>query len=134
MSNRITLQSDANTIWNRYLIEENFRIIKTYFEGRPVYSYTKEHITSHFYICFTALLIYRIIECLLKDQGTPVTTAELIDTLKNMNALKVADIYYTAAYSDSKALKVLEKLTDLKLDYQNYQLNELSKKLKKLQK
>jgi len=46
----------------RYKIEDCFRVMKTNFGARPVFHQTKEHITAHFMICYTALLIYRLLE------------------------------------------------------------------------
>lgn len=46
----------------RNKIEECFRIMKTNFEARPIYHRKREHIISHFMICYTTLLIYRLLE------------------------------------------------------------------------
>lgn len=52
----------------RWEIEECFRIMKTEFKTRPVYLSRKDRITAHFTTCFTALVIYRILEKKLKEQ------------------------------------------------------------------
>ena len=43
-------------------IEQSFRILKSDLYARPVFVWTHEHIRAHFLICFTALLIVRIIQ------------------------------------------------------------------------
>jgi hypothetical protein len=43
-------------------IEQSFRIMKSDLYARPVFVRTDEHIRAHFLICFTALLIVRIIQ------------------------------------------------------------------------
>jgi len=43
-------------------IEQSFRILKSDLYARPVFVRTAEHIRAHFLICFTALLIARIIQ------------------------------------------------------------------------
>jgi transposase len=43
-------------------IEQSFRILKSDLYARPVFVRTDEHIRAHFLICFTALLIVRIIQ------------------------------------------------------------------------
>ena len=43
-------------------IEENFEVMKSEFETRPIYVKTKEAINGHLLICFIALLVYRIFE------------------------------------------------------------------------
>lgn len=46
---------------NRYKIEDCFRVMKTNFSARPVFHQKRERIIAHFMICYTALLIYRLI-------------------------------------------------------------------------
>ena len=53
----------------RYKIEDCFRILKTNFDARPVYHRLDPRIVAHFMICYTALLIYRLLEVKLKEKG-----------------------------------------------------------------
>lgn len=115
----------------RYQIEECFRIMKTNFDGRPVNHRLQERIKAHFLICYTALLVYRLLEARLDDQGTHVTASNLITTLKNMNVANVHDIEYMALYNGSKALDALTRLTMLPLDRLHYRPKELSSMIKK---
>jgi len=115
----------------RYQIEDCFRIMKTNFDARPVFHYKEERIRAHFLICYTALLVYRLLECKLDDNGTHVTTDNLIKTLRNMNVVD-ADMYYLAAYRGSKTLDALTKLENLELNKKRYQPPVLRKKIKKL--
>ena len=117
---------------NRYKIEDCFRIMKTNFSGRPVFHWTPNRIRSHFLICYTALLVYRLLENKLTEQGTPVTTENLIKTLKNMNVVNVHDMEYMAIYKGSKALDALIKLSDLELDRVHYRPKDLNRKIKKI--
>lgn len=119
---------------NRYKIEDCFRVMKTNFEARPVYHRKEERIRAHFMICYTALLIYRLMECRLDDQGMHVTTNQLIETLKNMNVVNVHDLYYMSVYQGSRALSALEKDMPLLLDRKYYQPKDLTKIIKKLTK
>ena len=121
-------------IHQRYLVEENFRLLKTNFEGRPIYHRKGTRIEAHLYICFLAMLIFKLMECQLDDQGTHVTPDQLISTMKNMNVLNIDDMFYRAAYTDSQTLQALEKKYNLQLDYHNYRPKELAKKIKKLRK
>lgn len=117
---------------NRYKIEDCFRIMKTNFSGRPVFHWTESRIKSHFLICYTALLVYRLLECKLDKQGTHVTTANLIKTLQNMNVVNVHDVEYMALYKGSKALDALTMLSDLELNRLHYRPKDLNKKIKKI--
>ena len=132
------LNDEAKDILNishkRYKIEECFRIMKTNFEARPVYHRKAERIRAHFLICYTALLIYRLLECKLEDQGTHITSKQLIETLKNMNVVNVQDLYYMAVYRGSIALNALENNEPLLLDKKYYTSKELNKIVKKLSK
>ena len=115
----------------RYQIEDCFRIMKTNFDGRPVNHRLRERIRAHFLICYTALLVYRLLEVKLDDQGTHVTTDDLIRTLRNMNVANVHDIEYMALYTGSKALDALTRLTMLPLDRMHYRPKELNSMIKK---
>lgn len=99
-----------NIAHKRYKIEDCFRVMKTNFDARPVYHRKPERIRAHFLVCYTALLICRLIECRLDDQNTHVTTNQLIETLKNMNVVNIHDLYYMAVYQGSKTLNALEKV------------------------
>ena len=116
----------------RYQIEECFRIMKTNFDGRPVNHRLRERIRAHFLICYTALLVYRLLEARLDDQGTHVTASDLITTLKNMNVANVHDVEYMALYNGSKALDALTRLTMLPLDRLHYRPKELNSMIKKI--
>ena len=130
------LDDDAKDILKinsqRYKIEDCFRILKTNFEARPVYHSKEKRITAHFMICYTALLIYRLLECKLDQYGTHFTTENVLDTLKNMNVANIQDIYYTATYKGSQVCTALNGLYNLGLDKKFYQPKELNKKIKKL--
>lgn len=117
---------------NRYKIEDCFRIMKTNFSGRPVFHWTEPRIKAHFLICYTALLVYRLLEYRLDKQKTHVTTANLIKTLQNMNVVNVHDIEYMALYKGSKALDALTKLSDLELNRLHYRPKDLNKKIRKI--
>lgn len=49
-------------------IEESFRITKSDLEVRPIYVNTTEHINGHFQICYTALVIIRLLQLKLKNK------------------------------------------------------------------
>lgn len=116
----------------RYKIEDCFRVMKTNFSARPAYHWAHRRIKAHFLICFTALLVQRLLECSLDDQGTHVTTENLIKTLKNMNVVNIHDVEYCALYDGSKALDAVTRLTGLTLDRLHYQPKELNKKIRKI--
>lgn len=119
---------------NRYKIEDCFRIMKTNFDARPVFLRKPERIRAHFLICYTALLIYRLMECKLDDNLTHVTTSNLIKTLRNMNVVNIDDMYYKSIYSGSQALDALERCFELQLNRKYYRPSDLNKIVKKFSK
>ena len=119
---------------NRYKIEDCFRIMKTNFDARPVFLRKPERIRAHFLICYTALLIYRLMECKLDDNLTHVTTSNLIKTLRNMNVVNMDDMYYKSIYSGSQTLDALERCFELQLNRKYYRPSDLNKIVKKISK
>lgn len=73
----------------RYKIEDCFRVMKTNFSTRPVFHQKRERIIAHFMICYTALLIYRLLEKKLDQQGSHFTVENIVETLKNMEVANI---------------------------------------------
>ncbi len=117
----------------RYQIEDCFRIMKTSFDARPVYHRKSQRIKAHFLICYTALLIYRLIEVQLDAQKKHHTVEEVRTTLKNMNITDEFNVYYKALYTGSCTLTDLTAVLGLPLDHQYYQAADLKKMIKTLQ-
>lgn len=111
----------------RYKIEDCFRVLKTNFDARPVYHRLDNRIVAHFMICYTSLLIYRLLEKKLKEKGYHFTTNEILTTLKNMNISNVKDRFYQANYAGGNVLNALCNTFKLQLDKKYY----LPKNLKK---
>jgi transposase len=62
-------------------IEESFRIMKSGLEARPVFVSTQDHIKAHFMLCFTALLIVRLLQLYM---GPNVISVERISRSLNV--------------------------------------------------
>lgn len=76
------IRSVYHGLWR---IEESFRIMKSDLDARPIYVNTREHIRAHFLICFTALVIVRMIQ---HSMGEKRLSAERIaDCLRSANCL-----------------------------------------------
>ncbi len=117
---------------NRYKIEDCFRVMKTNFSARPVFHQKRERIIAHFMICYTALLIYRLLEKKLDIYGTHLTVNNIIETLNSMEIANIEDMCYMSTYTSSKVCTALNAVTGLGLDKKYYQPKELNKKLKKI--
>ena len=124
----------------RYRIEESFRILKTEFKARPAYHFTHDRIKAHFTECFTALLVFRLLEKELieygvktfstKDSKWHATVQEIIETLNRINVTKTNGYYYQATYSDSKILKCLSDRFGIDLRKQYYMEKNLRNLIK----
>ena len=68
-------------------IEDNFRVLKTAIEARPVYVWTAEHIRGHFVLCYMSLVLIRLMQKQLKDSGLSYSAQTVTEAL---NALSVA--------------------------------------------
>jgi len=130
------LEDDAKSIIeissNRYKIENCFRVLKTNFSARPVFHEKRERIIAHFMICYTALLVYRLLETKLDAYGTHFTVDNIIETLKNMEVANTQDMYYQSLYNGSQVLTALNAVFGLGLDKKYYQPKELNKKIRKI--
>ena len=116
----------------RYKIEDCFRVLKTNFNGRPVHHRLDKRIVAHFMICYTALLIYRLLEKQLKDKKYDFTINEILTTLKNMNVSNRDGLFYEAEFTSSKVCTALNDLFNFGLDKKYYQNSELTKLVKKI--
>lgn len=99
----------------RWEIEECFRIMKTEFKARPVYLSRKDRITAHFTSCFTALVIYRILEQKLNEK---YTCEELIDTIRSMDMLIAPGEGYIPTYTRTDITDALHDAFGFRTDYQ----------------
>lgn len=65
----------------RWEIEENFRIMKSEFEARPVYVRRDDRIKAHFLTCYIGLLVYRLLE---KKLNNKYTCEQILKTIRSM--------------------------------------------------
>lgn len=99
----------------RWEIEECFRIMKTEFKARPVYLSRKDRITAHFTTCFTALVIYRILEQKLNEK---YTCEELIETIRSMDMMIAPGEGYIPTYTRTDITDALHDVFGFRTDYQ----------------
>ena len=95
------IRMDDHELRDRYKglweIEENFRIIKGEFDARPIFVRTDEHINAHFLICFTTLVILRVME---KLTGEKHTVSSIRNALKSYGCSYLDQNYYLFDYRD----------------------------------
>ena len=90
----------------RWEIEESFRIMKSDFDGRPVFVSREDRIRAHFLTCYLAFMIFRIIEQKLNKGDVRYTDPEILRTLRDYEAID-AESFYVGAM-EGKAVRALE--------------------------
>ena len=100
----------------RWEIEENFRIMKTEFEARPVYVRRDDRIKAHFMTCYISLLLYRLLE---KKIGNAYTANQILGTLRSMQmTLLNTASGYIPSYTRTELTDALHKTFGFRTDYE----------------
>ena len=122
------LEYDAATIISinqkRWQIEECFRIMKSEFHASPVYLSRKDRITAHFITCFTALILYRILE---KKLDESYASESIIRTLKEMNMLTAPREGYIPEYTRTDLTDKLHDVFGFRTDYEIVSQRDMKK-------
>ena len=114
------LEGDVREIINinkrRWKIEENFRIMKTEFESRPVYVQRDDRIKAHFLTCYISLLVYRLLE---KKPGERFTCSQILETLRGMKmTLLSKNSGYIPSYKRTLLTDALHDCFGFRTDYE----------------
>jgi transposase len=114
------LEGDINEIIKinkqRWEIEENFRLMKTEFEARPVYVRREDRIRAHFMTCYMSLLLYRLLE---KKLGSSYTSEQILETLRSMKMTLLSTASgYIPSYTRSEITNALHKAFGFRTDYE----------------
>lgn len=98
----------------RWEIEENFRIMKSEFEARPVYVQRDDRIKAHFLTCYISLLVYRLLE---KKLGEKYTCSQILETLRGMQmTLLNKERGYIPSYKRTKLTDELHAIFGFRTD------------------
>ena len=114
------LEGDVNEIIKinkqRWEIEENFRIMKTEFDARPVYVRRDDRIKAHFMTCYISLLLYRLLE---KKLGDTYTSKQILETLRSMQMTLLNKASgYIPSYTRTELTDRLHKKFHFRTDYE----------------
>ena len=120
-------------------IEDQFRVMKSDLETRPLYVHTPEHIEAHLLTCMIALVMFRIIQKRMIDSGIVSVDAywnsglscERIQTaLNKWKVDKLPDDLYRFMDCDDSDLKLILDAFQIELPAKLYRRSEL-KSIKK---
>ena len=114
------LDEDVSTVIginkNRWQIEECFRILKSEFNAQPIYLQREDRIRAHFIVCFTALLVYRILERKLDNK---YTCEEILNTLLDMEMFSSGEkMGYVPLFERTDITDALHKSFGFRTDYE----------------
>lgn len=100
----------------RWEIEENFRIMKSEFEARPVYVQRDDRIKAHFLICYISLLVYRLLE---QKIGPGYSCKQILETLRSMQMTRLStDSGYVPSYKRTDITDILHKTFGFHTDFE----------------
>ena len=100
----------------RWEIEENFRIMKSEFEARPVFVRREDRIKAHVLTCYISLMVYHLLE---KKLGEEYTCNQILETLRNMNVTLLSkDSGYIPSYKRTKLTDALHSVFGFRTDYE----------------
>lgn len=119
-------------------IENQFRIMKSNLETRPLYVYTPEHIEAHLVICLTALIVLRIIQHkivkYMKQTGISnkavdwemgLTGERIQRALNKWKVINQSNNYYQMCDTHDEDLQLILKAFDLDIPDKFYTRGEL---------
>ena len=99
----------------RWEIEECFRVEKSDLDMRPVYVRNPQRITAHFFICFLALLILKIMQ---KQHGGIFPIGQIRKTLSAMNLVKLDAFGYIPAFNRTPLTDAIQEMAKIRIDHQ----------------
>lgn len=94
-------------------IEESFRITKSELLARPAFISSDDGIEGHFFTCYLALLILRLIQKTKLKNTIGITS--LLNTMRKYSCFKMDENKYCLIYNDEN-IPVLSKYYNLKLN------------------
>lgn len=99
----------------RWEIEECFRVEKSDLDMRPVYVRAPKRIAAHFFICFIALLVLKIMQ--KRHQGAfPI--GQIRRTLSAMNLTKLEGFGYIPAFNQTPLTTAIQEAAKIHIDRQ----------------
>lgn len=99
----------------RWEIEECFRVEKSDLEMRPVYVRNPDRIAAHFFICFIALLVLKIMH---KQHHGEYPIGQIRKTLAAMTLTKIEGFGYIPSFNQTGLTTAIQELAKIHIDRQ----------------
>ena len=104
-------------------IEETFKVTKSGLEARPVWVSRKDHIESHFLICFIALVLIRLIE---KQLNNKYPFEQIIESIRNYTSSNIEHDLYLQSFRND-IINAFEDEFNIELSKKYKTLSEIKK-------
>lgn len=99
----------------RWEIEECFRVEKSDLDMRPVYVRAPKRIAAHFFICFIALLVLKIMQ---KHHQGMFPIGQIRRTLSAMNLTKLEGFGYIPSFNQTPLTTAIQEAAKIHIDRQ----------------
>ncbi len=124
------------TYGNLVEIEEQFHIMKSTLETRPIYVRTKEHIIAHLTLCTVALIVMRLIQKQINAKHPDRVNADLLfcnvlsadriqAALNKWKVEKIGDVYYRFCDTDDPDLALILSSFGISIPRKCYKISEV---------
>lgn len=115
-----------DTYGNLVQIEDQFRVMKSTLDTRPLFVSTDKHIIAHLSMCTFALIVLRMIQKQVsKVCGVSLSPNRIQEALLKWTVEKLADEYYRFNNIDDPDLLLILKAFDVQIEKKLYKLQDL---------
>ena len=104
-------------------IEASFRLTKSQFQARPIFASTEYGIRGHFFICYLALTLTRLIQ--KKELDNQFNAEKIIDFIRTLKAFPVSNEQFLLSGSYQDIIQGIEKRYGLKFNAKTISLDKL---------
>ena len=129
-------QQIIDTYGNLVEIEDQFRVMKSVLDARPIYVRSKEHIVAHFAICTVALILLRLIQRQLKEKYPELTGQDLLFSnilsgeriqaaLNKWKIESIGDTYYRFCDIDDPDLSLILNAFNIDIPRKCFKISEV---------
>lgn len=124
------------TYGNLVEIEEQFHIMKSTLETRPIYVRTNEHIVAHLTVCAVALIVMRLIQKQINEKNPELVNGDLLfsnvlsadriqEALNKWKLERIGDTYYRFCDIDDPDLALILKSFGIEIPKKCYKISEV---------
>jgi transposase len=125
-----------STYGNLVEIEEQFRIMKSTLDVRPIFVRTRKHITAHLTVCTVALIILRLIQRQIKETHPEQVDQRLLfcnalsadriqSALQKLKVEKIGDVYYRFCDIDDPDLSLILRSFGMDIPSKCFKIGEI---------